>query len=1486
MRTTGRAARRRGAGAGFVAALLAVAALCGPPPRPVGGDEPPVGDPGGGGGGRGQQPFLVRDTNAARYALEGARAALAAGETLRGVRELQRLMDDYADDVVRVSDDALQTRWISAPEAARQVLLGLPPEARRTYEEWARPTSEPLLHQAVLARDERALRSLAGRYGACSTGVAAARLLAESAIEAGRPRDAAAAAATGLRYAPNDPWLWIRRIDALQAAGDAAALAALRPPPSLATAVQTPQGPVTVAQRLEAARKAVPVPATRADWPQWDGGPEHDGTYPADHVLRPIRWSAGVPIRPRTNDETNRRGDPDDDQVGRFHRRWDLAPPVFPCLVDRSVYVNDGTAVYALDLYSGREAWRFPAPGKTIPDLKVLSTGRLLGRTNLDVVFAPSVDDGLVFASIEVEKPYFPQMLQSVEISTYLPRRVLVALDAATGALRWRMGESALDRLALDGISLAGPPTVGDGIVCATGVATDAQGHRVVLLAFDERTGRLRWQRYVVSGQQELNLFGEQVKELWAGAPAISEGVVYATSGLGVAVAADLRTGEVVWQSTYDTIPIQRVDLWFSTPLRYAVWGASPPRVHGDLVLTAPPEGPYLCAFDRRDGRLRWRVAAESEARASAPLEHLLGVHQDGERATAIVAGRGLRAIDLATGKVSWDAPVPGDVLGRGALTKTAAYVPTSEGFLRYVLSNEGNDPRLEPWPDDATPGNVFAFPRVLVVANRGYSGDGSTHPPVQAFFATEDLERDLEARRAARPTDPAVVLDAADLARLASKDDRAKALYEQAIDLAQSQKDPVLLSRAKRGLFVLHRDRADQAIAQGRPRDARTALEAALPRAEAPADRVSVRLRLDQVLSGVGLEAARIENLEALAKEGAGESAVFEASEGEVPARAAALARVAALHRKAGRPAEAVDALQRLLVADPDAVLPGGPARRVAKDAIDAVLAESGREVYRRHEAAAQAALEKAEATGEAAAYEELLSRWPNATVVPEALARLAERRLAQSDAPRAVATLRRLLAEYPEDSRTPRSLALLARALTSSGSSDVARATLARLERRHADATFTLDGRTWKGREFAQAERAKMGAARETAVPGLTLPLEDVLVEEVDPQSGGNARCLTVAGAESGGDVPILVTAGEDLLAIDPSKGSVRFRKRLGYVGSAAYASETLAVSISGAVVGLDPQTGEERWRSRTDGYPSSLEAAQGKLVALARTNGVTSLIAIDARSGSTAWRKDYVKEEVLKLLVGDENAVIERRSEKNRYSAIVHDLATGTARSEIPFPSRGPDVDWRLADPWTLLIAGSDDDGHRVDAWDLPTGKKRWSRIFTDYSARIVGLLVVGDDLVVLDQEGHVRTLAMADGQVRRMTAVTGALNAVPGVPYLADETRVFAALRDKPRTATLAAFDRTTGRAAWTFPYPFPVGSGGLVRRGDLLVTVLAEQSAPGRLAPLRISFVDAKDGQEKQHTEIPSISGPAPSLAVQGDVLVVAGRGGIAVFKSK
>src|SRR5262245_44697994 len=157
---------------------------------------------------RADQPFFVRDANPVRHAIEEAKAALQAGETMRGLRELQRVLDEHGDDIVRVAEDPRQTRWVSARDAARTVLFGLPAEQRAAYEEWAGPTAETLLARAVEARDEAAMRSVALRYGACSTGVDAARLLAESALEAGRPVDAAAAAALGLKLSPKDPWLW------------------------------------------------------------------------------------------------------------------------------------------------------------------------------------------------------------------------------------------------------------------------------------------------------------------------------------------------------------------------------------------------------------------------------------------------------------------------------------------------------------------------------------------------------------------------------------------------------------------------------------------------------------------------------------------------------------------------------------------------------------------------------------------------------------------------------------------------------------------------------------------------------------------------------------------------------------------------------------------------------------------------------------------------------------------------------------------------------------------------------------------------------------------------------------------------------------------------------------------------------------------------------------------------------------------------------
>ena len=56
---------------------------------------------------------------------------------------------------------------------------------------------------------------------------------------------------------------------------------------------------------------------------------------------------------------------------------------------------------------------------------------------------------------------------------------------------------------------------------------------------------------------------------------------------------------------------------------------------------------------------------------------------------------------------------------GRGAVTRSTAYVPTRTGLMRFSLSGEGRLLGEDPWPEDVRPGNVLPLPRVLVVAHR-----------------------------------------------------------------------------------------------------------------------------------------------------------------------------------------------------------------------------------------------------------------------------------------------------------------------------------------------------------------------------------------------------------------------------------------------------------------------------------------------------------------------------------------------------------------------------------------------------------------------------------------------------------------------------------------------------------------------------------------------------------------------------------------------
>ena len=857
--------------------------------------------------------FVVRDTNAARNLIGEARKALAAGQDLRGLHAAQTVLDEMTDDffLEKQASTIESVLWRSAAEVVRETLAGLTPEQRSKYEKMARPSAAPLLDESLRKREEAGLREVLLRFGASSTGVRAARILTDIALEAGRTRDAARYVQEGLRFAPNDASLWRRLIDAHTAGGDRTALTALRPPSGLV--VQIGDASVTITELQRRAIAAIPPSEEHAGWPMWGGVPARNAQFPEKTPMpNRLRWKEGTDWRVRRMDRPPtffRRG-----ASSASYERLETFRPLEPVCDGRNVFVADGRGVAAYDIYSGRTVWRFDGSGNADPARKGLVLVRpgvlQSGRTSLERAFSPVVAGDLLIATVEV--PYFkaPDPLQGIEISTYLPRRAIVALDRATGALRWWMGQKGLESLTLGKVSIVSPPAVAEGLVLA--LARDGNLiHNVDFLALDLETGALRWRRPLGTGQQELNLFGNPLKELAATPVAVEDGIAYVSTGLGFVAAVDIRSGVPRWLASYQIGKIDKVQQWFAAPVRVPLVAPAPPVVQGDLLLVAPTDGKHIHAFDRRSGRLIWRRPYRTRGMVHGVPSQFLGIANDGKRDVVLLADYELCARDVQTGEIAWKTrftPLKDQVIGRGAVAGGEILVPTRKGLQRFSLVSEGAFRGQVPWPDRSQAGNLLPLGRVLIVASRS---------AVQWFYDWSAIERDVERRRKLRPNDATVLLEAGEIYLRGGETERARKAFEAALKVARKAGRVEHEARALLGLFQAWIEEGDQRRLI--PARAVKAYREAMKYARAPEDRVLARIRIHRIYEADGVARERIKNLESLVAEAEDSVGVFEEDAPELPARAMGLFLLAQEHLKRDRPSEAVDALQRILSEERD---------------------------------------------------------------------------------------------------------------------------------------------------------------------------------------------------------------------------------------------------------------------------------------------------------------------------------------------------------------------------------------------------------------------------------------------------------------------------------------------------------------------------------------------------------------------------------------
>ncbi len=1468
-----------------------------------------------------EQPrqFTVRATNAARNAIEEARKSLGKGEIQVALRKLQFVLDEKSNDFFLVEDKSRPSSvlWRAAAEEARRILASLDRQGREAYERRAEPRARRLLDEALRTGRADALHELLNRFGASSAGRAAGRVLALLAYESGRFHDAADYTRRTLRFAPRDAELWRLQIDSLRAAEERETLAALQPPTDLADT--TPEGVTLLTAHQAQALASLPEDKSDRNWPMWGGSPSRTRSL-AEQSPEPreLRQRARTFWHGRERDSYRRATQ--DLSHEKLSEMLNHFRPMHVAVSGRHVYAADGRAVHAFDLYSGETDWRFPSArdrredkhGDRLPFKTYAPTQAADGRTSIERVFAPVVANGRVITTVESWRRYDPEWLQRVEISLYLPRRHLVALDAKTGRLLWASGTLIADRMHLTDHTISGPPVVADGLVLA--LASEYRNiHAVSMLAFDLETGELRWQRRLGTGQQELNLFGIPVKELAGSAISVRGGVAYVTTGLGFMAAVEVRTGNPRWLASYEIIEVKPTEYWYKAPIRLPSVAPSPPLVTEDLVVVAPTEGRHFHAFDRQTGELIWRWPYRIGDFGRLPPAHpiqVIGIAKSKERRLLLYTDTKLRALDIdgepgkrqAWNSIETDSPV----VGQGAISGETVMVPTEDALNRYSLKQQGKFIGSTPWPERASAGNLLPLDHVLLVTSR---------ESVQWFYDWEALEREVARRRKQNPTDPSVLLEAGELYLNAPDGTaRARQAFQEALSIA-GKDDEEARAHARRGM---HRSWVREARRlRAVPPRAIKAWEEALRWADPGEQRLEARLALGPLLADDVPAATR--NLEAwVAESGAHLRYEFDPAHGEVLARLEGLFRLATLQEQSGELEAAVTTLQQVVETAEEETFGLEAASEIGIWRISALLARHGREPYANHERRAVKLLAAARRERDEAAFDELIANYPNASIVPEALFERSQLRLQAGDPSNAIDGLRQILADAPLHDIAVPALALLAHAYRLEGALGAARSALVRIEESvPQDQELSLAGKRLTARAFIEQEQAAIAklVGPDLVEPALTPPLGEVHFERAGDETNGRAIDIRAAPYPDGRKRAPPYTAmavGTELAVFDMRRGALAWRKSVGNVKrTGAFVAGRLITVIGNQLRAFDAATGAAGWRHPLPGWVRDMQVKDGLVHVVvhdSRPNSgmVSYLITLDAHLGRVIWRRDLGPDSPRRLRLFEDRLLLERTRSTSmgaRATLLILDALTGRPQREVSIPVQNEteplQVDDVLVYPARASSGGARGIQRFLQAIDVRTGETRWRRPQSAENRNsVTALAAARGALIVLRSNGDLLTLDLRDGKERHRTRIDGGqrsyMRPAARSPVLViGDTIVFHpprahALQGARPPAALVAFNFKSGKRVWWSEYPknADLGFCDLVHQGQWLTSITSYRV---QMVPhLVVRVLNSKTGEVQQevHPEGFARQDFLPrALVSYGSVLIV-GRQGASLLHGK
>jgi outer membrane protein assembly factor BamB len=296
-------------------------------------------------------------------------------------------------------------------------------------------------------------------------------------------------------------------------------------------------------------------------------------------------------------------------------------------------YVTNGVEVVALRLGDGRVLWSFEGPAGWNEILHG-EFEELSASENEDMLTIPVLADGVLLVVLReaygigrTDRFERRRGWTDIDVRRALPARRLYAFDAETGEMLWRTEPQWLDQQDGEPRGLvSAPPAAADGRVFLP--VYDAVGTiDLSLQALDLYTGEPLWRTFVVSGQQETNLFGNILREMASQPPVARDGKVWFSTNLGAITCLEAATGRTEWTRRYARARVRTYQNGLES-VRDETFANGAVGLGEDRLVVAPADSEQAFVMNRRTGALEatWHFR---DARYES-LRSLVGITETG----------------------------------------------------------------------------------------------------------------------------------------------------------------------------------------------------------------------------------------------------------------------------------------------------------------------------------------------------------------------------------------------------------------------------------------------------------------------------------------------------------------------------------------------------------------------------------------------------------------------------------------------------------------------------------------------------------------------------------------------------------------------------------------------------------------------------------------------------------------------------------------